>query len=70
MLENDLLLQAFLANGYDALGQEGRDAFERFLDYPDDLLWQIVTGQQQTTDSGIAALVPLLRAAASAAHSS
>lgn len=69
MLENDLVLEAFLQDGYDFLDQEGRDAFERLLDYPDDLLWQIILGQQQTIDTEIARLVPLLRQAAASSHS-
>lgn len=66
MLENDLLLGQFLDHGYDQLDQEGRDAFERLLGYPDDVLLQIVLGRQETVDSGIARLVPLIRAAAKA----
>ena len=66
MLENDLLLRAFLDHGYDVLDQEGRDAFERLLGYPDNLLLDLVLGRQQTVDAGIARLVPLIRAAAAA----
>ncbi len=63
MLENDLLLGHFLDHGYDRLDQEGRDAFERLLGYPDNLLLDLVLGRQATVDSGIARLVPLIRAA-------
>lgn len=66
MLENDLLLSSFLEQGYDALDQEGRDAFERLLGYPDNLLLDLVLGRQQTVDTGIARLVPLIRAATAA----
>lgn len=66
MLENDLLLGSFLEQGYDELDQEGRDAFERLLGYPDNLLLDLVLGRQQTVDAGIARLVPLIRAAAAA----
>jgi len=66
MLENDLLLRAFLEEGYDKLDQEGRDAFDRLLGYPDNLLLDLVLGRQQTVDAGIARLVPLIRAAAAA----
>ncbi|WP_043740333.1 succinate dehydrogenase assembly factor 2 [Thioalkalivibrio nitratireducens] len=64
MLENDLLLGRFLDHGYDQLDQEGRDAFERLLGYPDDVLLQVVLGRQETVDPGIARLVPIIRAAA------
>lgn len=63
MLENDLLLGRFLDHGYDRLDQEGRDAFERLLGYPDNLLLDLVLGRQATVDSGITRLVPLIRAA-------
>ncbi len=65
MLENDLLLGRFLDHGYDRLDQEGRDAFERLLGYPDNLLLDLVLGRQTTVDSGIAHLVPLIRATTS-----
>jgi antitoxin CptB len=66
MLENDLLLGCFLDHGYDRLDQEGRDAFERLLAYPDNLLLDLVLGRQGTVDAGIARIVPLIRAAAAA----
>ncbi len=67
MLENDWLLGQFLAHGYAYLDQEGRDAFERLLDYPDNVLLDVVMGRQTTVDEGIARIVPAIRAAASAA---
>ncbi|WP_019626484.1 succinate dehydrogenase assembly factor 2 [Thioalkalivibrio sp. ALJT] len=67
MLENDWLLGQFLAQGYAQLDQEGRDAFERLLDYPDNVLLDVVMGRQTTVDAGIARLVPAIRAAAQAA---
>jgi antitoxin CptB len=63
MLENELLLGRFLDQGYESLDQEGRDAFERLLGYPDNLLLDLVLGRQATVDAGIARLVPLIRAA-------
>lgn len=66
MLENDLLLKGFLDHGYDQLDQEGRDAFERLLGYPDNLLLDLVLGRQATVDAGIARLVPRIRAAVAA----
>ena len=67
MLENDWLLGQFLAHGYAQLDQEGRNAFERLLDYPDNVLLDVVMGRQTTVDAGIARLVPAIRAAAQAA---
>jgi antitoxin CptB len=64
MLENDWLLGCFLDQGYDRLDQEGRDAFARLLEYPDQLLLDLVLGRQPSADGGIARLVPLIRAAA------
>ncbi|WP_026305976.1 MULTISPECIES: succinate dehydrogenase assembly factor 2 [unclassified Thioalkalivibrio] len=66
MLENDWLLGHFLAQGYAQLDQEGRDAFERLLDYPDNVLLDVVMGRQTTVDEGIARLVPAIRAATQA----
>lgn len=64
MLENDWLLGCFLDQGYDALDEEGRAAFARLLDYPDNLLLDLVLGRQSTMDAGIARIVPLIRATA------
>jgi len=67
MLENDWLLQNFLTSGYEELDAEGREAFARLLEYPDDLLLQLVLGNHVSADAGIARLVPQIRAAT--AHS-
>ncbi len=66
LLENDLLLGTFLDQGYDDLDPEGRDAFERLLDYPDQLLLDLLLGRQPTVDPGVARVVADIRAATAA----
>ena len=47
MLELDLLLQAFLDDQYDSLGEEERRAFELLLSYPDQLLLEYALGRMR-----------------------
>lgn len=61
ILELDLLLERFLAGGYEQLSEEGRLAFERLLDLPDQQLLRYVMGQEQPTDRQLADVTERIR---------
>lgn len=63
MLELDLLLQAFLDDQYDSLGEEERRAFELLLSYPDQLLLEYALGRMRPADPALAHVVTRLRVA-------
>jgi antitoxin CptB len=64
MRELDILLQAFLAHGYDDLEPPGRQAFEAMLEYPDTLLLEMLMGRLIPADGEITDVVERVRNAA------
>ena len=50
LLELDLVLQAFIHEGYTALGHEQRQHFDRLLALPDDTLLAYVQGREIPPD--------------------
>lgn len=63
MLELDLLLQPFAENGLAEMGAVGCLAFERLLEYPDQVLLDILMGRMAPTDQEIAHVVTQIRGA-------
>jgi antitoxin CptB len=61
LLENDLVLERFLAAHGQRLEGERLSAFETLLDYPDNELWGIVSGGDECRDPALAEVVGLLR---------
>ena len=61
LLENDLVLERFLAVHGQRLEGERLSAFETLLDYPDDELWGILGGGGECRDPALAEVVGLLR---------
>lgn len=61
MLELDLLLQAFLDEGYGGLDEAGREVFEVLLALPDQQLFELLMGQVQSGDAEQAALIAQIR---------
>jgi len=61
MLELDLVLVRFLERHFAALPPEQRAAFEALLEYPDDVLWDLVCGRVHAEPGAAAAVVSLLR---------
>ena len=61
MLELDLLLERFLEQGYDALDERGRSAFDRLLDEQDDQLFDWFCQGQVPEDPEIAGIVARIR---------
>lgn len=61
MLELDLLLQGFLANGYAALSPQGQRAFEALLNYPDPDLLEYLMDRALPTDKEVADVITAIR---------
>ncbi len=63
MLELDLLLEAFLQSEYGRLEEEGRAAYRRLLELPDQDLLERLLGLKPTTDGALADVISRIRAA-------
>ncbi len=64
MLELDLLLKAFLEQGYRDLDRAGQQRFDALLDYPDAVLLEWFMGRIRPADKDVAQLVEQIRSAA------
>ena len=64
MLELDLLLKAFLEQGYQDLDGRGQQRFDEMLDYPDAVLLEWLMGRIRPTDKDVAQLVEKIRSTA------
>jgi antitoxin CptB len=61
MLELDLILRDFLDKGYTALNDEQKDLLDAMLEYPDQLLFDLLLGNMISSDQDIAQLVETIR---------
>lgn len=61
MLENDLVLQRFLAKHGSGLSGERLAAFRSLLEYADGDLWDLVSGRGDARDPALSDIVQLLR---------
>ena len=61
LLENDLVLERFLAAHGPELEGERLSAFKALLDYADDELWGIVSGRTECRDPALGEVVRLLQ---------
>ncbi len=61
MRELDLLLEDFMCEQYDSLGEEARQAFRRLLDCPDQLLLEYLMGRMAPSDKEVANVVARIR---------
>jgi len=62
LLENDLVLRAYLDRHGPGLAGERLRAFETLLEYSDNDLWDLVSGRAECDDPDVSALVRELRA--------
>lgn len=62
LLELDLTLQRFLAAELEALSPPERSALAELLDYPDNDLWDVLSGRRVCEDSRLAPMVERIRA--------
>jgi antitoxin CptB len=61
LLENDIVLERFLATHGPHLEGEHLSAFQALLDCSDDELWSLVSGRSECRDPALGELVRLLR---------
>ncbi|MGQ0579055.1 MAG: FAD assembly factor SdhE [Betaproteobacteria bacterium] len=59
LLELDVVLTRFLDRHFEKLSLQQREAFRRLLDYPDNELWDFVTGKQPPPDAVTARIINL-----------
>ena len=59
LLELDVVLTRFLERHFEKLSLQQRDAFSRLLDYPDNDLWDFVSGKQPPPDAVTARIISL-----------
>ena len=61
LLENDLVLERFLAAHGPELEGERLSAFQTLLDYADDHLWALGSGRRECSDPALGEVVRLLQ---------
>ena len=63
MLELDILLNAYLEERFETLSPEQNAAFGAILDYPDQVLFDLLMGNMQSSDARINSLISDIKAA-------
>lgn len=63
MLELDLMLQTFVDKEVAELSQYELEVFDRLLDYPDQVLLELLLNQTQSSDKEISQFVKRIRTA-------
>ena len=66
MLELDILLNTYLDRNYNTMSGEQGVLFSRMLDYPDQVLFDLLLGNMQSSDQNIDRLVTDIRRAQTA----
>jgi antitoxin CptB len=61
MLELDLILKDFLDKGYDLLDSKQKQLLDAMLEYPDQLLFDLLLGNMISSDKDIDQLVTRIR---------
>jgi len=59
LLELDIVLNRFLDRHFETLSPQKRAALSRLLDYPDNELWDFVSGTQPPPDAEMAFIIRL-----------
>ncbi len=59
LLELDVVLTRFLESHFETLSTQERVVFNRLLDYPDNDLWDFLTGKQPPPDPDAALIIRL-----------
>ena len=65
MLELDILFNGFIDKQYTQLSSEQKVTFDQLLDYPDQLLFDLLLGHMQSSDNKVSSLVQTIRQSAS-----
>lgn len=63
VLELDLLLNNFLDKEYISLNFQQSELFEMLLDYPDQVLFDLLMAKMRASDDGVAKLIERIRKA-------
>jgi len=61
MLENDIVLEKFLASRGTAISDEEVAMLDRLLDMTDNDLWDLIAGRAEAGDASLAPMVQALR---------
>lgn len=61
MLELDLILRDFLDKGYHTLDEKQKQLLDAMLEYPDQLLFDLLLGNMMSSDKEIAQFVTYIR---------
>jgi antitoxin CptB len=61
LLELDIVLGNFVAHDFETMTTEQLETLEKLLDYPDNELWDLVTGRAQTQDARARALLQSIK---------
>jgi len=61
MLELDILLNDFLDKDYNNLDDDTKDAFNRLLDYPDNVLLELLLARTISSDREIQGVIQKIR---------
>ena len=62
MLELDIVLNGYLDKNFNTMSPEQSTAFGAILDYPDQVLFDLLLGNMQSSDAGINSLIADIRA--------
>ena len=57
MLELDILLNSYLDKNYNTMSQQQGDLFGEVLDYPDQVLFDLLLGNMQSSDARVNRLI-------------
>ena len=57
MLELDILLNSYLDKNYNTMSKQQGDIFSEVLDYPDQVLFDLLLGNMQSSDARVNRLV-------------
>ena len=66
MLELDILLNQFIKQQYNTLDIQQKNTLDQFLNYPDQLLFDLLLGHMESSDQHVSALVEKIRHSATA----
>jgi len=61
LLELDVVLKNFLDHGYATLTPAERDAFDRLLEVPDNILWTYIQGSENPTENELRQIISKIR---------
>jgi len=63
LLELDIILERFVNSTYEMLDEREKQVFETLLDMPDNTLWDMIAGRQETEHGEMQVLLEKIRAA-------